>query len=240
MDLRSVTDKDLYTEWMRRMRCSTMPKQNVIFLGPPGAGKGTQAPKLGDTYCWCNLATGDMLREAVTKGTELGKKAKDIMNRGDLVPDELIVGLIKSKMKAPECSRGFILDGFPRTMVQAQKLDDILKEEGSQINKVFKFNIKDELLTERITGRRIHKPSGRSYHLKYNPPKVDGIDDVTGEPLIQRKDDTEAILVNRLKQYHTMTSPIADYYGKTGKLIDVNAELGIDDMWKTIDGSFGN
>ena len=184
MDLRSVTDKDLYTEWMRRMRCSAMPKQNVIFLGPPGAGKGTQAPKLGDTYCWCNLATGDMLREAVAKGTELGKKAKDIMNRGDLVPDELIVGLIKSKMKAPECSRGFILDGFPRTMVQAQKLDDILKEEGSQINKVFKFNIKDELLTERITGRRIHKPSGRSYHLKYNPPKVDGIDDVTGEPLI--------------------------------------------------------
>ena len=222
------------------MRCSAMPKQNVIFLGPPGAGKGTQAPKLSDTYCWCNLSTGDMLREAVAKGTELGKKAKDIMNRGDLVPDDLIVGLIKSKMKAPECSRGFILDGFPRTMVQAEKLDEILKEEGSQINKVFKFNIKDELLTERITGRRIHKPSGRSYHVKYNPPKVDGIDDVTGEPLIQRKDDTEAILVNRLKQYHTMTSPIADYYRNTGKLVDVNAGLGINGMWKTIEGSFGN
>lgn len=196
MDLKSVTDQQLFEEFKRRMRCSEKPKQNVIFLGPPGAGKGTQGPKLGEEYCWCNLATGDMLREAVSKGTPLGLKAKDIMNRGDLVPDDLIVGLIKDKMNVPECSRGFILDGFPRTMKQAEKLDEILTQEGSQIDKVFKFNVKDELLTERITGRRIHKKSGRSYHLKYNPPKVDGKDDITGEDLMQRKDDTKETLVN--------------------------------------------
>lgn len=238
MDLKSVTDQQLFEEFKRRMRCSEKPKQNVIFLGPPGAGKGTQGPKLGEEYCWCNLATGDMLREAVSKGTPLGLKAKDIMNRGDLVPDDLIVGLIKDKMNVPECSRGFILDGFPRTMKQAEKLDEILTQEGSQIDKVFKFNVKDELLTERITGRRIHKKSGRSYHLKYNPPKVDGKDDITGEDLMQRKDDTKETLVNRLQQYHTMTAPIADYYSNMGRLVNIDAERGIDDMWSQIDGSF--
>ena len=238
MDLRSVTDHQLFEEFKRRMRCSQKPKQNVIFLGPPGAGKGTQGPKLGEEYCWCNLSTGDMLREAVSKGTPLGLKAKDIMNRGDLVPDDLIVGLIKDKMQVPECSRGFILDGFPRTMKQAEKLDEILTREGSQIDKVFKFNVRDELLEERITGRRIHKKSGRSYHLKYNPPKVEGKDDITGEDLMQRKDDTKETLVNRLKQYHTMTAPIAEYYSKMGRLIDIDAEKGIDNMWSQIDGAF--
>ena len=230
MDLRTVTDKDLFNEFMRRMKCSTKPKQNVIFLGPPGGGKGTQAPRLNEEYCWCTLSTGDMLRENVARGTELGKKAKDVMDRGDLVSDELIIDMIKDKMNAPECSRGFVLDGFPRTMVQAQKLDEILSKDGKGIDKVYQFDIKDELLTERITGRRVHKASGRSYHVKFNPPKVEDRDDVTGEPLMQRADDTVEVLSNRLKQYHSMTAPISQYYANLGKLIHINAENSIDDM----------
>ena len=234
MDLRTVTDKDLFNEFMRRMKCSTKPKQNVIFLGPPGGGKGTQAPRLNEEYCWCTLSTGDMLRENVSKGTDLGKKAKDVMDRGDLVSDELIVDMIKDKMNAPECSRGFVLDGFPRTMTQATKLDEILAKEKKSIDKVYQFDIRDDLLAERITGRRIHKPSGRSYHVKFNPPKVEGKDDVTGEPLIQRPDDNEEILRNRLKQYHTQTEPISQYYALTGKLVHINAEKPIEDMWSQI------
>ena len=125
-----------------------------------------------------------MLREAVSKGTDLGKKAKSIIERGHLVPDDLIVGLIENKINAPECRYGFVLDGFPRTLPQAKKLDELLAKDGTKLDKIFKFNVRDELLVERITGRRIHKPSGRSYHVKFNPPKVEGVDDVTGEPLI--------------------------------------------------------
>ena len=199
MDIKSFSDKELFEEFARRMKCSVRSNQKVLFVGPPGGGKGTQTPKLEEKYCWCPISTGDMLREAVSKGTELGKQAKDIMNRGDLVPDDLVVGLIKEKINKPECKYGFILDGFPRTLKQAEKLDELLASQNSKIDKIFKFNVPDELLTERITGRRIHKPSGRSYHIKFNPPKVEGVDDVTGEPLIQRPDDREDTLVNRLQ-----------------------------------------
>ncbi len=153
-----------------------------------------------------------MLRAAVSAGTDLGKKAKGIMERGDLVPDELIVGLIKNRINTPECRFGFVLDGFPRTLTQAQKLDEMLAKDKTQLDKIFHFQVKDEILEERITGRRIHKPSGRSYHVKFNPPKQTGIDDVTGEPLIQRKDDRADTLKNRLAQYHKMTTPILQHY----------------------------
>ena len=237
MDLRTVTDKDLFEEFTRRMRCSSKPKKRVLFVGPPGGGKGTQTPKLVDEYCWCALATGDMLREAVSKGTDLGKKAKGIMAKGDLVPDDLIVGLIKDKITSQECRFGFVLDGFPRTLNQAHKLDELLQADNAKLDKVFEFKIKDELLTERITGRRIHKKSGRSYHLKFNPPKVEGKDDITGEDLMQRKDDTADVLVNRLAQYHSMTKPIIGHYQKTGKVVTLDAEKGINDIWSQIKGS---
>ena len=140
-----------------------------------------------------------MLRESVSRQTDLGKKVEKIMNKGDLVPDELMINLIKSKINEPVCNFGAILDGFPRTMEQAQKLDEFLKKDNHKIDKVFAFNMPDELLVERVTGRRLHKNSGRSYHIKFKPPKVEGKDDVTGEPLYHRKDDTEPILKNRLK-----------------------------------------
>ena len=178
-------------------------KPNVIFvLGGPGSGKGTQAPRIKDDLCLCHLATGDMLRDAVAQGSELGLKAKEIMNRGELVPDELVIGLIESAMQQPECERGVLLDGFPRTGVQAEKLDSMLVSKGTKVHKAIEFKVDDSILIERIEGRRVHLASGRSYHLKFNPPKAVGLDDITGEPLIHRKDDTAEVLEKRMNAYH--------------------------------------
>lgn len=172
------------------------------MVGPPGAGKGTQGPMIKDDLCICHLATGDMLRDAVSKGTETGKIAKDVMARGELVSDELVISLFKENMNTPECERGMLLDGFPRTTTQAEKLDAMFKEQGKTIDKVIEFKVDEEVLAERIEGRRIHKPSGRSYHVKFNPPKVEGIDDITGEKLIHRPDDTREALSKRMVSYN--------------------------------------
>lgn len=169
-----------------------------------------------------------MLRDAVAKGTELGKKAKDVMARGELVSDELVIGLFKENMDQPECERGMLLDGFPRTVVQAEKLDSMFKEQGKKIDKVVEFKVDDEILIERIEGRRIHKASGRSYHVKFNPPKVEGKDDITGEPLIHRPDDNRSALETRMKAYHTQTSPILEYYKNQSKLYSVDAMAKMD------------
>ena len=221
--LRNYKLDDLFTEIKRRAVCMSKPKMNVIMVGPPGAGKGTQGPIIRDELCICHLATGDMLRDAVAKGTELGKQAKDVMARGELVSDELVIGLFKENMDQPECERGMLLDGFPRTTVQAEKLDKMFQETGKKIDKVIEFKVDDDILVERIEGRRIHKASGRTYHVKFNPPKQEGLDDVTGEPLMQRKDDTKEALVTRLKAYHSQTSPILDYYRQRNVLFSVNA-----------------
>ena len=204
------------------------PAMNIIMVGPPGSGKGTQGPIIKDELCICHLATGDMLRDAVAKGTELGKVAKDVMARGELVSDELVIGLFKENMNQPECERGMLLDGFPRTTVQAEKLDKMFAESGKKIDKVIEFKVNDDILVERIEGRRIHAASGRSYHVRFNPPKVDGIDDVTGEPLMQRKDDTKEALVTRLTAYHNQTSPILEYYRQKNILHTVDAMAKMD------------
>lgn len=231
MDLRSVSDKELFQEFSRRKYCSTAPHQNIVFFGPPGSGKGTQTPKLSDEFCWCTLSTGDMLREAVSKKTELGKKADAIMKKGDLVPDDLVVGLIENKITAPECRYGVIFDGFPRTENQAKKLDELMQKRHGKIDKVFNFDIKDELLTERITGRRVHPASGRSYHVKFNPPKTENKDDNTGEPLIQRNDDKEDVLKKRLEAFHSQTTPVLNYYRQQNKLVNIDAQQSIDNIW---------
>lgn len=231
MDIRLVPDDDLFHEFFRRMNCQKLPSQNIILMGPPGGGKGTHAPKLAEEYCLCHLSTGDLLRAAVRNGTELGKQAKSIMERGELVPDELMIDLIKDNYKRPDCIKGMILDGFPRTVNQAKKLDEILGKDGIKIDKAIEFNINDDLLVERISGRRIHEKSGRSYHLKFNPPKVEGKDDVTGEPLMQRKDDNEDALKKRLSDYHKMTVPILDYFREKGIHNKINADNKIENVW---------
>ena len=184
MNLRNVTLQDLEDELKRRQVCLTKPKMNLIMIGPPGAGKGTQAVSVKDDLCLCHLSTGDLLRDQVSRGTELGKQAKAIIDRGDLVSDEIMVKMIEGEIRQPECERGMLLDGFPRTAVQAEKLDQMLQSQSRKVDRVLEFRVDEEKLLERIEGRRIHVASGRSYHVKFNPPKVEGIDDFTGEPLI--------------------------------------------------------
>ena len=160
-----------------------------------------------------------MLRDAVSAGTELGKKAKSIMEAGQLVPDELVINLIKENLDNPECERGVLLDGFPRTATQAEKIDDMFLSKKVKIDRVLEFKVNDDILVERIEGRRVHPASGRSYHTKFNPPKVEGKDDVTGEDLVQRVDDNEETVRDRLKVYHDQTAPLIDYYKSWG-LVD--------------------
>jgi len=220
--LRSVSTLDLLAEVKRRLE--TPPKKNIILIGPPGSGKGTQAPIIKENYCLCHLATGDLLRAAVAAGTEMGKKAKAVMESGGLVSDDIVVGIIKDNIKSPDCEKGFILDGFPRTVGQAEKLDEMLTSERvGKLDAVIEFKIPDEVLVERICGRLIHAASGRSYHEKFHPPKVPGLDDVTGEPLMKRKDDNEATLKNRLGAFHDQTKPVVDYYAKQGLYSPIDA-----------------
>ncbi|KAJ5765535.1 hypothetical protein N7520_005094 [Penicillium odoratum] len=218
---------------------SLTEQMRIILMGPPGAGKGTQAPNLKEKYCACHLATGDMLRSQVAKKTELGKEAKKIMDQGGLVSDEIMIGMIKSELENnAECKNGFILDGFPRTVAQAERLDDMLADRKQKLQHAVELQIDDSLLVARITGRLVHPASGRSYHKIFNPPKADMKDDVTGEPLIQRSDDNAETLTKRLATYHAQTSPVCEYYKKTGiwRGIDASQEPG--QVWKSILGVF--
>ena len=230
MNLRNLSFDSLFNEVQRRFECTKRPAMNVVMIGPPGSGKGTQGPKIKDDLCVCHLATGDMLRDAVKAGTELGKKADAIMKAGELVPDELVIGLINDNLSNPECERGVLLDGFPRNVAQAEKLDTMFASRNMNIDRVLEFNVDENVLAERIEGRRIHQASGRSYHLTFNPPKVEGKDDVTGEDLMHRKDDTREALVKRMGSYHKSTSPILEYYKTRGVLRTLNATAPIADV----------
>ncbi|WP_448906984.1 adenylate kinase [Haemophilus parahaemolyticus] len=180
----------------------------IILLGAPGAGKGTQAQFIMNKFGIPQISTGDMFRAAIKEGTELGKQAKALMDEGKLVPDELTVALVKDRIAQPDCENGFLLDGFPRTIPQA----DALKESGVKIDLVLEFDVADEVIVERMSGRRVHQPSGRTYHVVYNPPKVEGKDDVTGEDLIIRPDDKAETVLERLAIYHKQTKPLIAYY----------------------------
>ncbi|HDI60177.1 MAG TPA: adenylate kinase [Desulfobacteraceae bacterium] len=180
----------------------------LILLGGPGAGKGTQANYIKERYGIPQISTGDMLRAAVKAGTELGKEAKKFMDSGGLVPDEVIIGLVKERIKEPDCQQGFLFDGFPRTIPQA----DAMKAAGVPIDAVVEIDVPDDEIIRRMSGRRVHLASGRTYHVVFNPPKVEGKDDVTGEPLIQRDDDKEETVRKRLKVYHDQTEPLVAYY----------------------------
>ena len=185
----------------------------LILLGGPGAGKGTQANYIKERYNIPQISTGDMLRAAVKAGTELGKKAKGFMDAGGLVPDEVIIGLVKERIKEPDCQKGFLFDGFPRTIPQA----DAMKAAGVPIDAVVEIDVPDEEIIKRMSGRRAHLASGRTYHVIFNPPKVEGKDDVTGEPLVQRDDDKEETVRKRLEVYHAQTEPLVNYYKKWGQ-----------------------
>lgn len=182
----------------------------IILLGAPGAGKGTQAQFLMGKFGIPQISTGDMLRAAIKAGTELGIAAKRVMDEGKLVSDELIIGLVKERISQADCEKGFLLDGFPRTIPQA----DAMKEAGIKVDHVIEFDVNDEVIVERMSGRRVHPGSGRVYHLRYNPPKVEGKDDATGEDLVIRPDDQEETVRKRLGIYHEQTKPLVNYYTK--------------------------
>lgn len=186
---------------------------NIILLGPPGAGKGTQAQFICAKFNIPQISTGDMLRAAVKAGTELGRQAQSVMASGGLVSDEIIIGIVKERIQQNDCENGFLFDGFPRTIPQAQALIDA----GISIHKVLEISVEDDAIVSRLSGRRVHEASGRIYHVDHNPPKEVGMDDLTGEPLVQREDDREETVRNRLEVYHQQTEPLVDFYKNLAK-----------------------
>jgi adenylate kinase len=208
---------------------------NIILLGPPGGGKGTQAKKIVEKYGIPHIATGDILREAVAKGTELGKKAKEYMDRGELVPDEIVIGIVRERLKQPDCEKGFLLDGFPRTIKQAEALDEMLKELGKDIDAVIYIDVPEEEIVKRITYRRTCRNCGAVYHLIYAPPKEDNKCDKCGGELYQRDDDKEEVVRQRFKVYMENTAPLIEYYEKKGLLYRVDGTKSIDEVFSQID-----
>ncbi|MCS6875527.1 MAG: adenylate kinase [Aquificaceae bacterium] len=203
----------------------------VVFLGPPGSGKGTQAKKLSQELGLLHISTGDLLRDAVRKGTELGKRAKEYMEKGELVPDSLIINLIEEVM--PQ-DGGFILDGFPRTTAQALALDEMLRKHGRELQKVVLFNISEEAVVERLSGRLSCSQCGAVYHIKNHPPKKEGVCDLCGGELLQREDDREEVIRKRFRVYAEQTRPLVDFYKEKNKLVSLDAEKGVEEINKEL------
>ncbi len=210
----------------------------IILLGPPGAGKGTQAAFICEHFGIPQISTGDMLRAAVKEGTPLGIEAKKVMDAGGLVSDDIILGLVKERIAQPDCANGFLFDGFPRTIGQAEAL----QREHVKLDFVLELQVDDEEIVSRMSGRRVHPDSGRVYHVQHNPPKVDGKDDVTGEPLVQRDDDKEETVRKRLDVYHDQTKPLVDFYSRLAaagdadapRYVAVNGQGAVDDVKQRI------
>lgn len=211
----------------------------LILLGAPGAGKGTQAHKLCEHFRIVQISTGDMLRNAIKDGTELGLRVKSIMDVGGLVDDQTIIDLVQDRIRQEDARNGFLFDGFPRTEAQARALNDLLSSENMSLSAVVEIDVPDSSLVERITGRRIHPSSGRSYHIKFNPPKVQDRDDVTGEPLIQREDDREETVVKRLEAYHNQTKMLSSFYAKIPgiKFVKINGLKSVEEVFADINSA---
>ncbi len=202
----------------------------LVLIGCPGAGKGTQAKMLSSKYGIAHISTGDLLREQISKGTELGKKVSEIINAGGLVSDDIVSAMLSERIKADDCKKGYILDGYPRNVSQAEGLEDIV---GS-LDKVICYEVDDDVIVDRMSGRRSCPKCGRMYHVKYNPPKTEGICDACGDKLIQRKDDNAETVLNRLNVYHKTTAPVIEYYDKKGILLRTSGVGDINDILETV------
>jgi len=207
---------------------------NIILLGPPGAGKGTQAKMLIDEYQIPQISTGDILRAAVKEGTRLGKEAKSYMDKGELVPDSVVIGIVEERIQEPDCKKGYMLDGFPRTVPQAEALDDMLGKLSAQIDHVVSIEVANEELVKRLTGRRTCRECGAGYHVMFDPPKVEGICDKCGGELYQRDDDNEETVSSRLNVYESQTLPLIDYYKVKGKIRPIDGVGEIKEIFERI------
>lgn len=211
----------------------------IVFMGPPGAGKGTQAEKIIENYQIPHISTGDMFRKAIKDQTELGMEAKRYMDQGALVPDHVTIGIVKDRLSESDCKSGFLLDGFPRTVDQAKALDEILTSLDSKIDYVINIDVDLDILKERLTGRRICRSCGATYHMIFNPPAVAGTCDKCGGELYQRKDDNEETVGNRLDVYVSQTKPLLDYYSLAGNLVNINGQQSIDLVFAEIQDVLG-
>ena len=211
----------------------------IVFMGPPGAGKGTQAEKIIETYQIPHISTGDMFRKAIKDQTELGMEAKRYMDQGALVPDHVTIGIVKDRLSESDCKSGFLLDGFPRTVYQAKALDEILTSLDSKIDYVINIDVDLNILKERLTGRRICRSCGATYHKIFNPSAVEGVCDKCGGELYQRKDDNEETVGNRLDVYVNQTKPLLDYYSLAGNLVNINGQQSIDLVFEEIQNVLG-
>lgn len=211
----------------------------AVLLGPPGAGKGTQAVRLVEKYEIPHISTGDIFRKNIKEGTELGKKTQEYMNAGALVPDELVVDLVKDRLQQDDCKNGFLLDGFPRTIFQAEKLDEFLSESNQKMDIVINLKVEKKALIKRLTGRRVCKDCGASYHIVNIPPKKEGVCDICGGELIQRKDDNIETVENRINVYEEQTAPLIGYYKEAGSLVDFDGEASLDEVFDAIVQAIG-
>ena len=211
----------------------------TILLGPPGAGKGTQAAKIVEKYGVPHISTGDIFRENIKKGTELGKKAQEYMNRGELVPDDLVIEIATTRLLENDCRNGFLLDGFPRTVYQAEKLDEFLAARDSKIDKVLDIAVEKDELIARLTGRRVCKACGASFHVVNIPPKKEGVCDFCGGELIQRADDNLETVTNRIDVYEAQTMPLVEYYEKAGNLVHIDGSTGLENVFADIVSALG-
>ncbi|MEA4988898.1 MAG: adenylate kinase [Anaerovorax sp.] len=207
---------------------------NLVLLGPPGAGKGTQATQIAEKYNIPHISTGDIFRKNVKEGTPLGKKAQEYMSKGELVPDDLVIELVEDRLTEDDCKSGFLLDGFPRTVYQAEKFDIYLKEKNSAIDKVLDIDVEKDILIDRMIGRRVCKNCGATYHVKNMPPKKEGVCDVCGGKIYQRADDTLETVSNRLQVYLKQTSPLIDYYEKAGNIAHINGAGALDKVFSEV------
>lgn len=206
----------------------------LVLLGPPGVGKGTQASAMVEKYNIPHISTGDIFRANIKQGTDLGKKAKEYMDKGHLVPDDVVVSIVKDRLSEEDCKEGFLLDGFPRNISQAEILDEELSEMGIELDKVVNIYADKEILVERVVGRRICKTCGKGYHIKFNPPKKENVCDVDGGELFQREDDTKETVSTRIEVYEEQTQPLIDYYEKKGIILDVDGTQPIAKVSETI------